>query len=85
MGFIYPVVATRLAVALPGRPDVKIQITIKSVYGNETAYPADKTAQLFADLLGRKTLTPADLRGIKALGYDIEVVALGVVVGKLAA
>jgi len=48
-----------------------VTVTIKSVYGNITAYPACPTAQLFAQLLGTKTLTPQALKTIKALGFEV--------------
>lgn len=48
-----------------------ITVTIKSVYGNITAYPACPTAALFAQLLGTKTLTPQALKTIKALGFEV--------------
>lgn len=52
-----------------------ITVTIKSVYGNETIYPACDTARKFADLLGTKTLTRRSLQHIKALGYSVAVAA----------
>lgn len=51
-----------------------VKIKIKSVYGNELVYPANHEAELFAQLVGQKTLTKAQLEVIKALGYTIEVV-----------
>lgn len=51
---------------------MKITLALKSVYGQTRAYPADAIAQGFADLLGTKTLTRANLGHIKALGYTIE-------------
>jgi hypothetical protein len=62
-----------------------IQIQIRNVYGNEQAYPVCDAAKTFAEIAGSKTLTPATLRKIQRLGYEIEVIALGVAVGKLAA
>lgn len=62
-----------------------IKITLKDVYGETKAYPACPKACLFADLLRTKTLTREALTGIQRLGYEIEVVAHGVVTGKLAA
>lgn len=62
-----------------------IQITIRNVYGNEQAYPVCEAAKIFAEIAGSKTLTPATLRKIQSLGYTIEVVSLGVTLGKLAA
>ena len=48
-----------------------VTVTIKSVYGNITAYPACSTAALFAQLVGTKTLTPQALKTIKALGFEV--------------
>jgi hypothetical protein len=48
-----------------------VTVTVKSVYGNITAYPACPTAKLFAELIGTKTLTPQALSTIKALGFEI--------------
>ena len=48
-----------------------ITVTVKSVYGNVTAYPSCPTAALFAQLVGTKTLTPAALKTIKALGFEV--------------
>ena len=48
-----------------------VTVTIKSVYGHITAYPACPTAALFAQLLGTKTLTPQALKTIKALGFEV--------------
>ena len=51
-----------------------IQIEIRNVYGKETIYPANETAQIFAKIAGTKTLLPDTLRHAKALGYDVQVV-----------
>lgn len=53
---------------------MQIQVTIKSVYGNETIYPHCQQAKGFADLLNQKTLTRRDLTKIKAMGYEIGIV-----------
>jgi len=55
--------------------DKKVLVTIKQVYGNETIYPANDTAQVFADLIGTKTLSRSKLGLIQALGYELEVKA----------
>ncbi len=52
---------------------MKIQVTIRNVYGNETIYPACPNSQLFAKLLKQTTLTRSDLSIIKQLGYEVEV------------
>ena len=52
----------------------KVMIRITKVYGKETIYPANSTAQIFADIARQYTLTRETLKNIKALGYEIEVV-----------
>lgn len=51
---------------------MQIVVTIKSVYGNITAYPACPTSALFAQLIGTKTLTPQALKTIQALGFEVK-------------
>ena len=48
-----------------------ITVQIKDVYGVQKAYPLDRQAQLFASMLGTKTLTDHALRHIEMLGYEI--------------
>lgn len=50
-----------------------LYITIRQVYGKDTIYPACDDSQVFASMLGRKTLTEADMRHIRTLGYQFEV------------
>lgn len=52
----------------------KIQVTIKTVYGNDHTYPVCDTAKLFAALANQKTLTNSSLNLIKNAGYEIEYV-----------
>lgn len=52
---------------------MEILVQIKTIYGNETIYPVDTPAKLFAKLAGTKTLTRAALRTVKELGYEIKV------------
>ncbi len=52
---------------------MKITIQIRTIYGNETIYPACPRSVIFARLCGTKTLTAQALRDIRALGYEIEV------------
>jgi hypothetical protein len=49
----------------------KIYVTIRNVYGNDTIYPACDKSRLLAELAGHKTLTRADLRTIRELGYEV--------------
>ena len=46
-------------------------VTAKGVYGRELFYPANVTAEQFAELLGAKALTRAQLERVKALGFQI--------------
>lgn len=50
---------------------MSITVTIKTVYGNDLIYPACEKSRLFAELAGSKTLTPAALKKIEALGYSV--------------
>lgn len=53
---------------------MKIQVTIKTVYGNELIYPVDNNARYFTELVKAKTLTRRHLEIIKALGFEIELI-----------
>lgn len=50
-----------------------ITVRVVSVYGKETVYPVSEGAKHFASLCGTKTLTPAALSHIKALGFSIKI------------
>jgi hypothetical protein len=50
-----------------------ITVRITSNFGNEAIYPVCKDARIFAEMLGRKTLTRRDIASIKALGYVVAV------------
>jgi len=52
---------------------MEIIVCIRNVYGNELIYPVCETAKLFADLTGRKTLSPADIGVIEKLGFTVVV------------
>ncbi len=51
------------------------RVRLVTVYGRELIYPVNEAAQLFATLVGRKTLDRSHLDTIRALGYEIELVA----------
>ena len=50
----------------------KVKVTIKNYPKENTIYPFNKTAQKFASLLNRETLTQRDLFYIKELGFEVE-------------
>ena len=50
---------------------MELLITTKNIYGNPLMYPANLTAKLFAELLGKKTFNVDDLININKLGYKI--------------
>lgn len=50
---------------------MKVQVEVKSNYGNEAIYPYCETAKTFADIAGTKTLTRETLKKIKRLGFRI--------------
>ena len=54
---------------------MKIQVTIRKVYGRENIYPACEKADNFCRLLGQATLTHDNITIIKDLGYTVEVVS----------
>ena len=52
---------------------MKITIERRDQYGAPVYHPIDDAAKAFARIAKTKTLTPATLREIKALGYLVEI------------
>jgi hypothetical protein len=50
-----------------------LQVTVRTVYGTDTVYPACNASLLLCRLIGRKTFTHADIRTLKELGYTFTV------------
>jgi hypothetical protein len=50
-----------------------ILVDIRNVYGQETIYPANQNADIFASIAGTKTLTKRTLQYAEQLGYTIGV------------
>jgi hypothetical protein len=50
-----------------------VQVTIKSVYGEDKVYPANGIAAGFAKIAGTKTLTRSTLFTVLQMGFAIEV------------
>lgn len=48
-----------------------VAVEVRSVYGCDKIYPSNRPAELFAQLAGTKTLSPADLLTIQALGFEV--------------
>lgn len=53
--------------------DNTITIEIKDVYGQPKVYPVCDKARIFTEIAGTKTLLPADIHRIQALGYTVKV------------
>jgi len=53
------------------KPARLVTVTVRRVYGMPVIYPADANAKFFAAIAGTKTITPAALRYIRALGFDV--------------
>ena len=49
-----------------------VEVEVRSVYGNTLIYPANETAQIFAQIAGKKTLDKSDLNLIRSLGFEVE-------------
>lgn len=52
-----------------------IQIEVRDVYGISKAYPANKAAELFAQIAGTKTLCRETLRYAEQLGFEVQEVS----------
>ena len=55
---------------------ITLQITIKSVYGEDKAYPVNEAARCVACIAGTKTLTKAALVQCLIMGCEIHVLDL---------
>ena len=49
-----------------------LEIKIKDVYGVATVYPANKVAEVFARIAGRKTLNADMLKAAAELGFQVK-------------
>ena len=52
---------------------MKLIVKIKNVYGKDLIYPVCNKAQVFTNLMNKKTMDNYYIRKIKELGYTIEV------------
>ena len=62
---------------------MKVQVEIKSVYGQDKIYPFNDAAKIFAAMLKQTTLTPLNVHDIKALGFVVEQLQQGILIKRL--
>jgi hypothetical protein len=53
-----------------------VEIKEKSVYGGTLCYPNNETANLFAEMINKKTFSARDISIMIDLGYRIEIIKL---------
>ena len=53
---------------------IALKLKVKDQYGQRVFYPMCVVSDIFAQMLGTKTLTVRAINHIKALGYTIEFV-----------
>lgn len=53
---------------------MKLQLTLKAVYGKPLLYPHCDKSQVFADLFNKLTFSRERLALIEKLGYEIEII-----------
>lgn len=56
---------------------MQIQVTHKTVYGNELFYPANELAKTLTDWKGAKSFTQSDMQYFTNRGFKVEVVHSG--------
>ena len=54
---------------------MKIEVSIKNVYGVERIYPMCKISNSFTRLMRKRTLDRDEIQEIKSMGYTVEVVS----------
>jgi len=54
---------------------MKIEVSIKNVYGVERIYPMCKISNSFTRLMRKRTLDRDEVQEIKSMGYTVEVVS----------
>lgn len=61
---------------------MKIEIEVKSVFGNELYYPVCSHAEAFARIANSKTLTAQTLNQISQLGYEVVIAQPNITFGR---
>lgn len=54
------------------RPEIVVQVFTRQVYGQPKVYPFNRPAEQLAELAGVKTFSNAQLKQIRAIGFQIE-------------
>ncbi len=49
-----------------------IEVYNKNVYGRDLTYPHNDNAKRVTKLLGKKTLNPADIKRLEAMGFTVK-------------
>lgn len=56
-----------------------LKVSIKNVYGRDTIYPENETAEIFCRIAGTRTLTRETLILAGKLGFGLEVITPAVI------
>ena len=56
------------------RVNTKIRVQVKNVFGNDLIYPMCINSKRFTDLTNSKTLSRHNIKLIKELGFEVDVV-----------
>lgn len=48
-----------------------VEIEVRNAWGKTRIYPANETAQISAQIAGKKTLDKSDIDMIRALGFEV--------------
>ena len=56
------------------RVNTKIRVQVKNVFGNNLIYPMCINSKRFTDLTNSKTLSRHNIKLIKELGFEVDVV-----------
>lgn len=54
-----------------------VSVELTSVYGTTLCYPCEATAELFAELVKKRTFNAADISRIGQLGFEVKIISNG--------
>ena len=64
---------TKLHPVVPAAFDTSFVVRFDRVDGSVTCYPVSAQAQAIARLAGKKTLSPSDIKTVRAMGFDVRI------------